>query len=481
MNLPARAVHSLIIGAGPSGLSAAYTLARAGFRPLVVESERAVGGQVKSVRRGEFVLDLGRKELYSRIPEIIRFWDEVLGEDLRPYDHRVGSLYEGRILELSTRHRGLTRGVPLGAIVAGVTQLFYARLASLRRPSVNLEDYWYQKTGKRFARMFAQGYWEKLRGVKWADSPVPDVRENHRTGYERVKQAFSLFSTGRPYHQSGWKHPRYGVGQLCESLAAAVRSAGGEVLLGSRVTGIRQEQTTHKVRVAGLHGEQDITASFMISSLEIDRLLDLLDDNGDTAHHNRQLPRDVSRSVVLVYLFLDEVPRFPHAWVEVNDPRLRAGRITNYSGFNGQMVPAGKTCLCVEFFRDRENHGTSLSDADFRQLALDECARYDLIDPAKCFDTLVLHQPRSHAALTWRHWDAPEGRKVMSELRRFPNVFHVNRGGVDRACHAGIEAARAIISGSRERFDVAAHPARAFLDDPPSATVGEGAAIPQTI
>jgi len=465
---PLRAVDALIIGAGPSGLSAAYTLVRAGLRPLVVESERVVGGQVKQIKHRDFILDVGRKELYTRIPEITRFWDEVLGDDFRPYDHRVGSLYDGRILELSTEFRGLSRGVPPRDMVVGLMQLMYTRIASRGRPTVNLEDYWYQKTGKRFARMFAQGYWEKLRGVRWADSPAPEAQDTQRTSYERVKQAFSLFSTGRPYRQTGWRHPRHGVGQLCESLADRFRQAGGELRLGTRVVGIRRDPSLNHIRIANHDGEQTIAAPSVISSLEVDRLLDLLDETGDASGRSRKLQKDVSRGVVLVYLFLDEAPRFPHAWVEVNDPHLRAGRITNYSGFNGEMVPAGKSCLCVEFFWDQATSNTSITDAEFCQIAIDECAQYNLIDPTRCFDTLVLRMPRSHAALTWRHWDAPEGRKIMSDLRRFPNVFHVNRGGIDRACHAGIEAANAIISGSREQFDVAAHPARVFLDATPA-------------
>ena len=102
-------LDTLVVGAGPSGLTAADHLAAAGRRPLVIERSDQVGGLIRSLKRGAFVVDLGRKELYARIPEIDRLWNSVLGTAYRPYPHRVGSLFNGRILELSGRHRGPLR------------------------------------------------------------------------------------------------------------------------------------------------------------------------------------------------------------------------------------------------------------------------------------------------------------------------------------------------------------------------------------
>jgi protoporphyrinogen oxidase len=480
MARPTRTVHSIIIGAGPSGLSAAYALARAGLRPLVIEKDTMVGGQVRQVKHGDFVLDVGRKELYTRIPAVEDLWNEVLGDDLRPYEHRVGSLYDGRILELSASH-GLARGVPIPSLLTGLGDLIYAR-ATARGRATNLEDYWYRKTGKRFAQMFAQGYWEKLRGMKWKDMPAPESSDRQSASRsECVRQAMNLFVFGRPYHQRRWKHPKYGVGQLCESMARAIRAAGGELLFGSRLAAISHKGgIIDSVRIQSADGgSTTIGTSQIISSIDVELLRNLLGVGSEESSDGQpRLRADVARGVVLVYLFLDGKPRFPHAWLEVNDPRLRAGRITNYTGFNGAMVPPGKTCLCVEFFWEQGRRAADLGDADYRDIALRETASCGLIDPARCVDTLVMRIPRSHAALTWRHWESPAGKRLLDDLRRFPNLFHVNRGGVDRACHAGLEAARAVISGSREAFDVAAHPARVFSDEPVTAAHGAPRPVP---
>lgn len=48
-----------VIGAGIAGLTAAYRLRQAGHTPVVLEAADYVGGRIKTVRRGDFVFDIG--------------------------------------------------------------------------------------------------------------------------------------------------------------------------------------------------------------------------------------------------------------------------------------------------------------------------------------------------------------------------------------------------------------------------------------
>lgn len=48
-----------VVGAGIAGLTAAYQLKRAGLNPTVLEKGDYAGGRVKSIRRGDFLFDVG--------------------------------------------------------------------------------------------------------------------------------------------------------------------------------------------------------------------------------------------------------------------------------------------------------------------------------------------------------------------------------------------------------------------------------------
>lgn len=51
--------HIAVVGAGIAGLTAAYRLEQAGHTPVVFEAADYVGGRIKSVRRGDFLFDVG--------------------------------------------------------------------------------------------------------------------------------------------------------------------------------------------------------------------------------------------------------------------------------------------------------------------------------------------------------------------------------------------------------------------------------------
>jgi hypothetical protein len=156
---------------------------------------------------------------------------------------------------------------------------------------------------------------------------------------------------------------------------------------------------------------------------------------------------------VLVYLFADEAPRTPYCWIEVTCPRTHAGRITNYAAFDGSMVPPGKTCLCVEFFHAEATGLLGWSDDELWRLALHECATVGLLSRDRCADHLVLKLPGADAATQWEIWREEGTMQARGVVARVANLFDVNRPGTDRAFHAGLEAAAAILSGERAEFD----------------------------
>jgi hypothetical protein len=163
--------------------------------------------------------------------------------------------------------------------------------------------------------------------------------------------------------------------------------------------------------------------------------------------------------VVLVYLFLNEEPKFPHAWLQVTCPKTRIGRIANYAGFNGDMVPKGKTCLCCELYCFGEDNLLKLSDKEIADLVLDDLSRFKLLDRAKCFDHLVLRLPGADASQNRDNWMSEARRQLLEELKQFKNLYYVNRTETDIASLAGMEAAEAILSGNRTDFDRRVDPA----------------------
>ncbi len=473
-------LRTLIIGAGPSGLTAAFGLRERASDILVCEREARPGGLMKSHRFEDFVFDVGRKEMYSRIPEVDALWQELLGDAYRPYPHRVGSLYGGRILELSGKHRGQLRGIPLPWLIQGGFSLLWHWLRAAVTKPRTYEEYWHGRAGGMFAKLLAQGYWEKFRGKRWADMPVPapdgtSGKGSHSFGV--IGQAFKLASQGGVQTRQTWRHPAKGSGQIGEALVSKLEEADVPIALETEVTAIRSKgDEGYEVTLLSGGEEKSVFAETIISSLPIERLCPLILDEDGAPPSDQSLGADAERSVILVYLFLDEAPRFPHAWLEVNDRAFACGRVTNYASFGGEMVPPGKTCLCVEYFCDGDDPLLHRSEDDMVQLSISEVSSNGLIDTAKLDHSKFFKMKRTNAAASWREWQSSWRNELLGRLEHHPRLFHVNRPGADWASYAGMLAAEAVLTGDRQRFDQRADPRKRY-DETAAAAKREQAAV----
>jgi protoporphyrinogen oxidase len=450
-------VHTLILGAGPSGLAAGYTLAQAGRRPVLIERSKFSGGLMRSIRRGDFIMDVGRKELYNRIDKVDVFWSTLLGDDYRPYPHRGGVLFDGHVIDAMPTYQGFRRGMPWGMFVGTCVDFLWWRLRpGLPSPS-NLQEEFYQQRGRKLTQIFSQGFQEKLTGRKWSETPIQSSAGSNGNGsglFSTLKgaaeRAFSKTETNT--FEGKWRHPAKGTGQICELMEQGLIRGGGRIEYETQIREIKTDDFGFRsVTVQTPTQTIVFKPEQVITSVPIEFLLTLLEPNPDQKTGPKT--QSVKNTVVLVYLFLDEAPQFPHAYLHVTCPTTRIGRITNYSAYNGNMVPKGKTCLCCELYSFGADGLLELSDKQIAEKVLQDCAQSNLVHPEKCFDHLVMRFPGADASQNKDNWVNKERLVMMKRLERYTNVYYTNRTELDLATLAGMEAAEAILSGNRSDFD----------------------------
>ena len=89
------AANTVIIGAGPAGLTAAYELRKRGHSASVLEGSTQVGGLSRTENYRGYRFDIGGHRFFSKVPLINDLWQEILGEEflLRP---RMSRMRHGR-------------------------------------------------------------------------------------------------------------------------------------------------------------------------------------------------------------------------------------------------------------------------------------------------------------------------------------------------------------------------------------------------
>jgi protoporphyrinogen oxidase len=452
-------VHTLVLGAGPSGLAAGYVLAKAGLKPVVLEKDAVPGGLMRSIRHGDFILDIGRKELYNRLEKVDTFWSDLLGGDYRTYVHRGGLLYGDRILDMSAAYAGVRRGLSWGGFAACAADFLWWRAKGAFTKPRNLEEYWYLQRGRRITRLTNQGFQEKLVGRKWAEVALPEtISQNGHAGFgATVKAALKrTFSTKETNTYKGvWKHPAKGTGQICEALADGITKAGGAMRYRAKIQKITGGADRVESVTAEIDGEPvQFNVQHLISSTPADFLAAQLWPDRKASAAHQKVSSERRRVVILVYLLMHGEPKFPHFWLQVTCPTTRIGRIANFAALNADMMPRGKHALCLEIYCFGEDPLLKLDDQAVAAQAFEDCVRAKIVDRAACFDKLVLRFPGADASQNRHNWLNSGRQQLLVELRQFRNLYSVNRTDLDIATLAGLESAEAVLSGDRSAFDL---------------------------
>jgi protoporphyrinogen oxidase/glycosyltransferase involved in cell wall biosynthesis len=208
-----RFVTTAIIGAGPTGLSAAYHL---GHDAVLLERNSMVGGWCRSIKDNGFTFDHAGHIMFSGDPYVLELYELLLGSNLH-WQNREAWVYSKNVY---TRYpfQGALHGLPpdvikeciLGAIEArygsaacgGKTAPAATRagdccadgavlpgtnVAALeKRGPANFEEFIHQAWGAGIAKHFAIPYNRKLWAVplaemetSWLDGrvPLPDLEE----------------------------------------------------------------------------------------------------------------------------------------------------------------------------------------------------------------------------------------------------------------------------------------------------------------
>jgi len=87
---------TLIIGAGPAGLTTAYELAKHGVKSVVLEQADRVGGISRTETYKGYRFDIGGHRFFTKVTEVQRIWYEILEKDFIKVPRLSRIYYRGK-------------------------------------------------------------------------------------------------------------------------------------------------------------------------------------------------------------------------------------------------------------------------------------------------------------------------------------------------------------------------------------------------
>jgi len=381
MSAPCRVA---ILGAGPSGVGAAYQLARTG-RGAVTVLERApvVGGLAGSFELAGLRVDFGSHRLHPACaPEILADIRSLLGGDLldRPRHGRIR--LRGRWIHFPLKPLDLALRLPPGFALGTAADLVMRTLpgGGAAAGEESFATVLYRGLGRTICRDFYFPYARKIWGLAPEELSATQARRRVKAGSlgKMAGKILSAIPGMKPRGFGRFYYPRRGYGQITERLHEAARDLGASFQFGAGVETV-ELLTEGGCRVHYKSGEKAET-------LEADHVWSTIPLTVLAKSLRPAAPPDVIaatagiryRSMILVYLVVGQ-ERFSefdaHYFPGAEIPFTRMSEPRNYS-----LVPEprDRTVLCAELPCAAGDAYWSMSDAHLGALLSDTLARIGL-------------------------------------------------------------------------------------------------------
>ena len=497
----------IIIGAGPAGLTAARELLGRGqgdVEVIILEESLEIGGISRTVRYNGNRMDIGGHRFFSKDARVMSWWrdrlplqgapaldDRILGR-MKPMSpggpdpesedkvmlvrERVSRIYylkkffdyPIRMKAQTFKNLGFSRTARAGAS--------YLKSSVFKKNESSLENFYINRFGKVLYGMFFEKYTEKL----WGRHPS-DI--SAAWGAQRVK-GLSVLAILRDMLRKAtgiggkaietslieqfW-YPKYGPGQLWETVADEVASMGGTIRLQHSVKRLRCDGGSIRTVVCNTPGGLvEIPCDEVISSMPLRDLvagLDGMDIPPEAARIAAGLPyRDFITVGLLVRklaLKNETTTRtlgniVPDCWIYVQEPDVKLGRIQVFNNWSPYLTvdPEHAVWIGLEYFCDEGDPLWNMTDTTFIDFAASELARMGVVDRD---DILDAHRVRVRKAYPAYFDTYSEIDTLTGWLDTIPNLYCVGRNGqhrynnMDHSMATAFEAVAALLSHNPSR------------------------------
>ncbi|HNX61777.1 MAG TPA: NAD(P)/FAD-dependent oxidoreductase [Candidatus Limiplasma sp.] len=501
----------VIIGAGPAGLTAAYELLKKhqGYSVTVLEKSDSIGGISKTVPHDGNRMDIGGHRFFSKDQAVMDWWQEVMplqgapSMDDRLLDREVALSAGGPDPEKTDRVM-LTRNrvsriyyqrhffdypislkwSTLKTMGFGTTMkvgFSYLHAVFHKLPETSLENFYINSFGRKLYSMFFEGYTEKL----WGRHPREISAE---WGAQRtkglsilgiLKDMLSKLFMSREARQKKvqtslieeFRYPKFGPGQLWETVADDVRAAGGAVRLHCDVTGVETDGERIIAVTCNENGKTErLEADAVFSSMPIRDLVDAMP--AVPAEVKRVADGLPYRDFVTVGLLVNQLNLLnqthlktlgdivPDCWIYVQDTNVKLGRIQIFNNWSPYMVkdPEHTVWIGLEYFCTEGDAFWNMDAEACANFATDELITMGVINSRS--EVLDYHRERVQKAYPAYFDTYAEIDRVTDYLNGFENLYCVGRNGqhrynnMDHSMATSFEAVHNLTEGISDKANI---------------------------
>ena len=500
----------IIIGAGPAGLTAADKLLdeKNEYDVVILEETDEIGGISKTVKYNGNRMDIGGHRFFSKDQEVMDYWENLMPiQGVNSFDDeelkREKSLKQGgpnpntedEVMLIRTRvsriyflkkffdypvslkwktlkNMGIIRTLKVG--------FSYLKVLIFKRKEESLEDFYINRFGKELYQMFFEKYTERLWGRKaseisadWGAQRVKGVsiKAILKDMFNKMFGRKNKENTETSLIEQFW-YPKYGPGQLWETLAKRIENKGGKILKGYKVEKINVQNEKIVSVECEVNGEKvEMKGDIFISSMPVKDLV--------CGFTGEEIPKDMLeiakglpyRDFMTVGLLVNKldlknetnIPTLgnivPDCWIYVHEPEAKLLRIQIFNNWSPYMVkdPKNTVWIGLEYTCEENDKYWNMEDKEFIDVAANELIKMGIIKKENILDSHREKIKKAYPAYfdTYSRMD-----DLIKYLDKFDNLYCIGRNGqhrynnMDHSMATAFEAVKNIKNNIKDKSNI---------------------------
>lgn len=500
----------IIIGAGPAGLTAADKLLEniEEYKVTILEETEEIGGISRTVRYNGNRMDIGGHRFFSKDQEVMKYWENLMplqgensfdDEELKrskplsfggpnPNIKDEVMLVRTRVSRIyfikkffdypislkwkTLKNMGFFRTIKVG--------FSYLRAILFKRKEKSLEDFYINRFGKELYEMFFKNYTERLWGRKaseisadWGAQRVKGVsiRAIIKDMFNKLFGKKNNKNTETSLIEQFW-YPKYGPGQLWETLAKRIEDKGGKIQKGHKVKYINTQNGKIVSVECEVNGKMvTIEGDIFISSMPVkDLVCGLKGKNipSPILEIAKGLPYRDFMTVGLLVSKLNlknetDIKTLgnivPDCWIYVHEPEAKLLRLQIFNNWSPYMVkdPKNTVWIGLEYTCSEGDTYWNMSDENFIDLAANELIKMGIIEKNNILDS---HREKIKKAYPAYFDTYSQIDEVIKYLDKFENLYCIGRNGqhrynnMDHSMVTAFEAVKNIKTNNQDKSNI---------------------------
>jgi len=389
---------TIIIGAGPAGVSCGYNLIKKGAKVKLYEASKNIGGMSRSFDLWGQRVDLGPHRFFSKQKEINNFFTELIKDDFTLVKRQTRIYYRQRFFEYPLKLGNVLINLPV-VVIFQILYFFGLQMINPIKKPKNFEEWVSNRFGKKLFEIFFKHYTEKLWGMKCSDIDADWAAQRIKTLTLLGAIKAAVFGNKGNKHKTlidQFAYPKNGSGTLYERAANYITTNGGNINLETPIKRVLLNDANNKVTGVELTDGTVDKAENIVSTMPITTLIKGFENVPEKVQ--KAINNLSFRNTILVYLEIDQANLFSDNWLYIHSPDVKHGRITNFRNWCPSLNKNKKTTiLCLEFWCFENEKIWADKDINIIKIANDEIYKINLISKeTKVLNSEVVRVPKCY-------------------------------------------------------------------------------------